>query len=213
MVCTLKRREELPIEQLHSAEEETDGLRWAGVSQGVPALSEPKEYNEVASERMMLRISQIARMRIMGNKDVNIANALGLTNSGLQRILRTDAYRDYETALLNGHLAKLDEKLASNRDMLRAYAKNSVPVALQGLVELARQRKDLKTALEAQRDILRIDPDKNFTIDGISKNAPIQMGGASLPAALFESIAKDADGVSLAVASKLAQLTKEKADA
>lgn len=165
---------------------------------------EEKEV-KMASERMMLKISQIARMRIQGVKDTTIAAALGMSNSGLQRILRLPFYKDYEASVLSGQISKLDEKLAQNRDLLRRYAKSSVPVALQGLVELARQRRDLKTALEAQRDILRIDPDKNFTIDGVSKNAPIGVGiSATLPQVLFESIAKDADGVSVAVAAKLA---------
>ena len=164
----------------------------------------------MATDRMMLKITQIARMRIQGVKDVQIAAALGLSNSGFQRIIRTSFYKDHEQAVLNGHISKLDEKLAANRDLLRSFAKNSVPVALQGLVEIARQRRDLKTALEAQRDILRIDPDRNFSIDGVKPSA--SLGGASLPQVLFDSISKDANSVSRSVASKLAAAAQGKTD-
>lgn len=162
----------------------------------------------MASDRMMLKVSQIARLRIMGTKDTVIAKALSLSASGFQRIIRTQFYRDYEQAVLNGHISKLDEKLAANRNLLRRQATNMLPEALRGLGELARQRKDLKTALEAQRDILRIDPDKTFTVDS-AKTVTVHGGTTALPAAFFEAIAKDADGVSVSIATAIAKQQKE----
>ena len=37
----------------------------------------------MASPRMLLKVAQIARMRVAGVKDVAIARALNITNSGL----------------------------------------------------------------------------------------------------------------------------------
>jgi hypothetical protein len=141
-----------------------------------------------ASPRMMLKITQIARMRISGIKDVTIARHLNITNAGLQRILRTSDYIEYEEAILAGHLSKMDERLAGKVDLLGKQARAAVPLALRTIIETAMQRKDLKTALAASKEILDRDPDRTLVKDQVGNG-----NGQSLPQMLFDSVAKDAD--------------------
>lgn len=141
-----------------------------------------------ASPRMMLKIAQIARMRIAGIKDTSIATHLNITNSGLQRILRTPDYQEYEEAIFAGHLSKMDERLAGKVDLLGKQARAAVPMALRTIIEVAMQRRDLKSALAASKEILDRDPDRVLAKD-VATAGP----GQSLPQVLFDSIAKDAD--------------------
>jgi len=157
---------------------------------------------------MLLKIAQIARMRTAGIKDVQIARALNITNSGLQRILRTHEYIDYEEAYFQGHLSKMDEKMAGKIDLLNRHMRAAVPMALRTIMDVAMQRKDLKSALAASKEILDRDPDRTFNAD-VTHDAP----GAGLPTALFESLVKDADGVAVAVKKKLDEKSLQKADA
>ena len=149
-------------------------------------------------------------MRLAGIKDTAIARALLMSYGNLQRIIRTVDYREYEEALLHGHLSKMDEKLAQKRDLMDGMARVAVPSALRTIIEVANQRKDLRSALAAAKDILRIDPDRTFAIEGehrVGANATTP----GLPASLFDSITKDADGVSIAVGQKLDSMKKGEA--
>lgn len=161
----------------------------------------------MASNRMMLKIAQIARMRICGVKDVAIAPALNMSAGNLQRILRTPMYQEYEQALMHGHLSEMDKKMASNRALLWKMQQMAVPMAQRRILEVAMQHKDLKAALAASKEILDRDPDRTLVTqaDEVKRMDP-NAGG--LPATLFDAIAQDADGVSLAVKGKLSNLDK-----
>lgn len=160
-----------------------------------------------ASPRMMLKITQIARLRIAGVKDVVIAQHLNITNAGLQRILRTPDYKEYEEAYLAGHLSQMDERLAGKVDLIGKQARAAVPMALRTIIEVAMQRKDLKSALAASKEILDRDPEKTLAKDMVSAGP-----GASLPQVLFDSVAKDADVVAAESNRKIKEaLTKPQA--
>jgi hypothetical protein len=161
----------------------------------------------MASSKMMMLVASIARMRVAGIKDIAIARALNYTNSGLQRILRTQAYREYEEAIFAGQLSKMDQALAKNVDLMHQNMRQAVPLALRTIVETAMQRRDLRAALAASQDILNRDPDRNFVLskDSVGNTESKTPG---LPNVLIEAISKDADGVAAAVASKFKNINK-----
>lgn len=155
---------------------------------------------------MMLLVAQIARMRICGIKENVIAGALNLKPAVVYRIVRTPSYQEHEAALMVGHLSKMDEKMASNRSLLWGMQRMAVPMAQRRIIEVAMQSRDLKSALAASKEILDRDPDRTLAADQLKR--PDENAAEGLPTALFDAITKDADGVSVAVKSKLSKLDK-----
>ena len=127
-----------------------------------------------------------------------------MTNSGLQRILRTSEYRDIEQCLLEGTLSKLDFQIAQNTTLLHKMIEPAVPAALQAMVDSVVQRRDLRTALAAAKEILDRDPKRQF----VSSKQPTAVQADALPSALIEAISRDSDGVATAVSAKLKNLNK-----
>lgn len=165
----------------------------------------------MASNRMLLKIAQIARMRLAGVKDVAILRSLGLTQSGFSRIIRTTFYQEHEQALLEGQISKMDEILAQKRDLMKHQWEGPyVSAAQRTIIEVATQRRDLRSALSAAKEILDRDPARTFcrTADAVQLPA----AGIQLPASLFEAIARDADGVTASVQQRMAK-PLDKADA
>jgi hypothetical protein len=169
----------------------------------------------MATARMILRLHQIARLRICGVKDAEIAKALCMTYPALYRITRLREYQDLESSLLHGHLSALDARLAANVNLSRQVSEIAVPAAMRRIVELALQNTDLKTALAASSEIL--DRDANRTHVHVKDALTAGLGtGPGLPQVLLESISKDADGVAVSVAQKLIEAQRaagSKADA
>lgn len=146
--------------------------------------------------RLYIKMSQIAKMRITGIKDVHIAANLNITNSGLQRILRLQEYKDLEEAELEGHLSKMDEKLAGRRELLEAQWRQAVPVAVRGILEVAMQKRDLRAALAAHKEILDRDPDKIFAAKSVSTDGQ----GPSLPKGVIMNAAEEANKTAAQIA-------------
>ena len=96
----------------------------------------------------------------------------------------------------------MDERLADNADLMGRQMKIAVPMALQTIIETAMQRRDLKSALLASKEILNSDPDRRFVSATDSRSEGVSRE-QSLPAVLFEALTKDADGVSASVAKKV----------
>lgn len=110
-----------------------------------------------------IRIPQIVRYRVVGNlKDAQIASLVGMTPAGLSQLLMSQEYKDAEQAYLLGHVSKMDEAAAGKIDVIRNEARVGVPVALRTIIEVATQRKDLKAALEASKELLDRDPDRTL---------------------------------------------------
>ena len=126
-----------------------------------------------------LRMPQIARLRVQGQKDSVIAAAVGLTPAGLARILSLPEYKDIEQAVLNGTVTKMDQQLAGNRAALMQEFKVGVPLAMRTLLEAVQQRRDLRTAMAAASEILDRDPDRIFSkAKGDAPQAPTLDGNA-----------------------------------
>lgn len=115
--------------------------------------------NHVLSD---VRIPKIARWSIAGFTDVRISEMLGLTAVGVQKIKQLPEYQEVYQMLLASNLKLMDEALAGHADAIREEFRVGVPAAVRCLVEAAQQRKDLKAAIEASKELLKRDPDRTL---------------------------------------------------
>ena len=113
-------------------------------------------------QRLLIKIPQIARWKIAGIPETRIAQLLKMTPQGVGVITASQEYKEYEAALLNQHLGRMDAELEGRVEVLRDELRGAVPAALRCLVEVAKQRKDLKAAMAASIELLDRDPDKTL---------------------------------------------------
>jgi hypothetical protein len=148
--------------------------------------------------KVKIIIEQLARMRVAGIRDNIIAAKLGMTQSGLSRILALPEYQELEQAVLMGTVSKMDQALAGRADAMKDYLRQGVPAALRALVETVTQTKDLRARLSAASELLDRDPDKNFSkgVSRIDETAP------AVSERMLDSIAEGADVVATAVGTK-----------
>lgn len=132
--------------------------------------------------RVQIKIEQIARYRVMGVHDGVIAAKLGMTQSGLSRILALPEYKELEAAVLAGQVTKMDQALAGKIEPLKEYARQGVPLALRALVEAATQQRDLRARISAASELLDRDPDKTFVKGHVklSEEAAVGMSEGTL---------------------------------
>lgn len=110
------------------------------------------------NSKVCIRMEQIARLRVGGMKDAQIARLVGLTSAGVARIAGTAEYRKLEETILKSHVANLDKVLADQIADSRRDFTAAVRAALDTLLETTMQRKDLRAAVSAAREILDRDP-------------------------------------------------------
>ena len=121
-----------------------------------------------------------------GVTDTRIAQLMQMSIPGLARILASDEYKDYEAALMNGHISAMDQALAGKVEEIRNEVRQAVPAALRALVDTVTQRRDLKAALAAAREILDRDPDRVLpTQDGDAA------GALTVPTAVIDAAAAE----------------------
>lgn len=137
-----------------------------------------------------IKIPQIARWRIAGVTDIRIAALMQMTLSGLARILASQEYIEYEAALMNGHLGAMDEALAGKIKEIQGECRRAVPAALRALVDTVTQRRDLKAALQAAKEILDRDPDR--TLVNATEQETIAPG---VPAEIINKAAEEANKI------------------
>ena len=130
--------------------------------------------------RVFIKIEQIARMRIAGIKDVRICDLLNISQGGLSRILNLPEYKDHEAAILQGHLTQMDSALAGRTKEMHQAFECAVPAAMRTLVEAVTQRRDLRAAIDASREILDRDPKRTFA--KASRQDVSDLPGTVLPA-------------------------------
>jgi hypothetical protein len=140
-----------------------------------------------SSKTTNIKIPQVARWRIAGITDRRIADMLGVTAQGLYQLIATQEYQDYEAALLNGHLSAMDRALAGKVEAIHQECRNAVPAALRCLVDVVTQRRDLKAAMAAAKEILDRDPD--HTLPEHASGEPVAPG---VPAAVIDAACVDA---------------------
>lgn len=139
------------------------------------------------NRQVQIKAEQIARMIVMGRKATSIAVEMGMSYDGLQRILRTPEYLQIEEQVRNGNLARMDARLAKRAD-LQEEVEDSIPEAMQVLLDHVKQKRDLRAALE----LLDRDPRAQF-----AKNTrkPADAGDRQpvLPSDVLQKAVKDAD--------------------
>jgi len=139
-----------------------------------------------SQQRLNIKIPQIARWRIAGLTEAQIAKLLGMTPQGVQVIVKSQDYVDYEAALLNKHLAKMDAALEGRVDVIQNEIRGAVPGALRCLIDVASQRKDLKAAIAASKELLDRDPDRTLTVSKSDEAIAPGVPAAVLDAAVTE---------------------------
>ncbi len=113
---------------------------------------------------ILYKLNQIARLRLFsGMKDGSVATLVGLTQSGLSRIIALPEYQEIERQLLEGGITKLDEAVAEKHEEMKKLFAPAVPAAMRTLIEVVTQRRDLRAAVAASIEVLDRDPDRNFT--------------------------------------------------
>jgi hypothetical protein len=127
--------------------------------------------------KVHIKIPQIARWRVAGISDTRIAELLKMTTSGLARILATPEYKEFEASYLNGQLTEMDRRMAGRIEEIHNEARAAVPAAMRCLVEAVTQKKDLRAAIDAAKEILDRDPDralvKSRTGDELAQGVPM----------------------------------------
>jgi hypothetical protein len=143
-----------------------------------------------------IKIPQIARWRIAGVTDIRIASLMQMTLSGLARILSSKEYIEYEAALMNGHIGAMDEALAGKIKEIQGECRRAVPAALRALVDTVTQRRDLKAALQAAKEILDRDPDR--TLPATAEQEAVAPG---IPAEVINAAAEESNKIASSYAS------------
>jgi hypothetical protein len=151
------------------------------------------------TSKVKIVIEQLARMRVAGIRDNIIAAKLGMSQSGLSRILALPEYKEVEDAVLNGVVSKMDSALAGRGDALKDYARIGVPIALRALVEACTQRRDLRACISAAGELLDRDPDKNFVKGAARRDEQAQ----PVSDTMLDNLTKGADEVANAKAAAL----------
>lgn len=157
--------------------------------------------------KVKILVEQIARMRVVGIRDSIIAVRVGLTQSGLSRIVALPEYRDLEECILQGQLSKMDEALAGKIEALKTHFELHVPLALRTLFETCAQRRDLRAAMSAASEILDRDPQGTFG----KKRVSLGEGSPTVSAELLAGLAGAADGVASEVAGAAQAQAKQQA--
>jgi len=120
----------------------------------------PTGPNANVTQKLTIKIPQIARWYVAGVSIVKIAELLGMTPMGVQKIMESSEYKEYQAAVLNGHLSAMDRALAGKVEAIQQEARQAVPAALRCLVDAVTQRRDLKSAISAAKELLDRDPDR-----------------------------------------------------
>lgn len=146
------------------------------------------------SPKVRMAIEQIARLRVAGIKDNIIAIRMGYSTAGLSRILALPEYQDFEEAVFQGHISKMDEALAGKLDDMKKYFETAVPQALSTLFETCRQRRDLRAAMSAAAEILDRDPEGTFSKKKASLD-PTNPAAPSVSKEFLDGVTAHADAV------------------
>jgi len=157
------------------------------------------------TEKVRILIELIARLRIARISDDTIAERIGLSRAGLYRITSTPEYKAKQAEVLQDVVGHTDDILKTRADYLaQEWAKQAVPAAMQGLVDVVRQRRDLRACIAASKEILNRDPNQTLPDMGArSQGAPRGpiLDASPLPPAIFNYVAKQVKQITAVEAS------------
>jgi hypothetical protein len=139
-----------------------------------------------------LRIQRVARMRVAGIKDQVIQLREGINPPAFHYLIGLPEYKEVEESIFDGAISAMDRAIAGNVETLRQEVRGAVPAALRTVIEVANQRRDLKTALAASLELLDRDPDR---VAQKSKPSEQSIEGVRLPDGVIDVVSKEADKV------------------
>ena len=147
-----------------------------------------KNMIDEVQSRLFIRMHKIARFRAASLPDLQIARLVGMTRMGLAQIVARPEYRQLEKEVLQQTTKLMDEALAGNATLLKEHFAHSVPESMRALLDTVRQNKDLRSRLDAAKELLDRDPDRTFVKAG-DANLAFSNGSngqtITIPAAVF----------------------------
>jgi CRISPR/Cas system CSM-associated protein Csm2 small subunit len=141
------------------------------------------------NKQVEIKAEQIARMIVSGMLITRVAEQMGLSYSGLRRILACPEYQEIENRVRKTVVGRMDEvldKRAQLRSQLREEMEDLVPDAMKVLVEQVKQKRDLRAALEA------LDRDPQRTLSK-QNNVSLPQQTPSIPASVLDTAVRDAE--------------------
>jgi hypothetical protein len=129
---------------------------------------------------------QVARMMVAGMKPHEIAQELGYSYAGLQRIIQCPEYVEIETQVRKKMNDKMDEVLDRRAEM-KKEVEAAVPEAIKLLLDAMREKHDLRAALE----LLDRDPKRDFV--KASRSQPVEPEKTGISSEALASLVRDAD--------------------
>jgi hypothetical protein len=149
------------------------------------------------SSKVQIKMEQIARLRVSAMADTRVAQIVGISYGGLQRIIALKEYKDLERIVREAVVGKMDDALERRRiDVMKASSElqDAVPDALRFIIETAKQGKDLRARLIASKELLDRDPNAAFC-KSITKarNPDGQVVTGQLPEQVIEQAKREAE--------------------
>lgn len=149
----------------------------------------------MATDKVQILVQLIARLRVGRLSDESIAQRLGLSRSGLSRILGTPEYKSAQSEALKEATDHLDELLKARTDYIaQEFAREAVPEAMRSLVYAVKQKRDLRACIVAAKEILDRDPNRTLVPRNGGNGTGIALReGQGLPDAIFARTMKEAN--------------------
>src|ERR1700675_900963 len=95
----------------------------------------------------ILKMEKAARLESLGWKDAEIARHLGVTTAGLAMVKQDPDYAGVRNRILTGVISELDASMIDDLQYQREKIRSMMPVALDGLYELAIQTRNDRVRL------------------------------------------------------------------
>ena len=102
-------------------------------------------------------MEKAARLESLGWRDAEIARQLGITPAGLAMVKQDPDYASVRDRIKTGVCSLLDENLKDDLQFQREKIRSMMPVALDGMYELAIQTKNERVRLAACAEIMDRD--------------------------------------------------------
>ena len=109
------------------------------------------------SYKRIINMEKAARLESLGWRDVEIARQIGLTPAGLAMVKQDPDYASVRDRIKTGVISVLDEDMKDDLLYQRERIRGMMPVALDGLYELAIQTKNDRVRLTACAEIMDRD--------------------------------------------------------
>lgn len=140
-------------------------------------------------DKVKILIELIARLRVARCSDDSICQKIGLSRSGLSRIIATPEYKAAQEQALKEAVGNIDVLIRQRNDFLtQDFQRVGVPEAMKALVETVKQTKDLRARLAAAAQILDRDPGRNLLKQESSSVKTIDVN--AIPETIFAGVAE-----------------------